>query len=117
MRSKILFAALALTLATTASFAQSPAQRQNAQLPLTFEVNQGPVRFLSHGSGYTAFLTSNCIVLTRATRRPGIENASSSSSSNLTSNWYRRVAATGGTPNSDGRVTKRTVRATCTPVL
>src|SRR6202789_3427296 len=46
----------------------SRAAAYSGSLPLTFEVNQGqtaaPVKFLSRGKGYTAFLTANGMVLT-----------------------------------------------------
>ena len=53
------------------SIAASPSPRAAAysgSLPLTFEANQGqtagPVKFLSRGKGYTAFLTANGMTLT-----------------------------------------------------
>ena len=47
--------------------AQGTRPPANAQLPLTFEANQGqtapPVKFLTRGGGYTAFLTAGEMVL------------------------------------------------------
>src|SRR5579885_3821844 len=59
--------ALALCCCTSLLAAETPARARFANLPLSFEPNQGQtdarVRYLSHGPGYTFFLTSTEIVL------------------------------------------------------
>src|SRR5271166_5644027 len=56
------------------TLAQGPRTLNYAALPLTFEANQGqnssPVRFLSRGRGYTAFLTAGGMVLSLRPIRP-----------------------------------------------
>ena len=56
------------------TLAQGPRTLNYAALPLTFEANQGqtgsPVRFLSRGRGYTAFLTAGGMVLSLRPNQP-----------------------------------------------
>jgi len=86
----LVWTALAATMGTTASSAQQPAalpmlpqtsrlqsgrvQTSYGNLPLTFEANQGQtsskVKFLSRGKGYTAFLTTDGIVLALRPNQP-----------------------------------------------
>ena len=72
MRSRTLTWTLVITLLAATRAAAQQSQSVNARtsygsLPLTFEVNQGQsepqVQFLSRGSGYTAFLTVDGLVL------------------------------------------------------
>src|SRR5271168_1169598 len=95
MRLKALVLTLLATIVVSESVSSSPrAAAQNAapnigsriaqvsnnygRLPLTFEKNQGqtqaPVKFLSRGRGYTAFLTADGMVLSlraaKATKPP-----------------------------------------------
>jgi hypothetical protein len=89
-RNILVWAALAATMGTTASWAQQPAalpmlpqtsrlqsgrvQASYGNLPLTFEANQGQtsseVKFLSRGKGYTAFLTTGGIALALRPNQP-----------------------------------------------
>ncbi len=54
-------------LAQTGEMSQGPRSITSAALPLTFEANHGQTsaqaRFISHGKGYTAFLTAGGLVL------------------------------------------------------
>src|SRR5271155_1961231 len=68
------------TLPSAASPISAPIAQAYGQIPLSFEANQGQtasqVQFLSHGSGYTLFLTSQEAVLSliapAATSTPGV---------------------------------------------
>jgi hypothetical protein len=71
------------------------------RLPLTFEANRGQtdsqVRFVSHGSGYTAFLTSDGMVLSLRARQvvasPATANAIPSSPAQSTALQFRLLGA------------------------
>jgi len=60
--------------ASPSAMTQSPRSSSHAALPLYFEANQGQtsaqVKFVSHGKGYTAFLTAGGLVLSLRPNQP-----------------------------------------------
>ena len=109
MQSTKLFVILGLAVATAVSFGQQrirPTEpSQIGRLPLTFEVNQGQtapeVKFLTHGNGYTAFLTVNGFVLSlRPDESAMIADTPSSSKPAPTSSATLHFSLIGAAPNS-----------------
>lgn len=106
MRYKTLvFAALALLIASQSTLAQSAAPQSRfssksgyGRVPLMFEANQGQsasqVKFISRGPGYRAYLTNDGMVLSlRATDNSALANKKQDSRSKRTAIQIRLVGA------------------------